>query len=87
MLTSLPVDILMDGIWERLPNATAKRIDSDTYEVTITVLNVIGRLSRIVGNSFRVEGRKSIYVFSGRFYNNTLVFRVQVDDAGERSAK
>ncbi len=74
----------MNGIWERLPNVTATQIDSNTYELTITTLNVIGRMSRMDNDSIRVDGRKSIHVFPGRFYNETLVFRVRVDDSGDR---
>lgn len=84
MSKSIPVDILMNGIWERLPNVTATQIDSNTYELTITTLNVIGRMSRMDNDSIRVDGRKSIHVFPGRFYNETLVFRVRVDDSGDR---
>ena len=83
MSKSIPVDILMNGIWERPPNVTATQVDSNTFELTITTLNVIGRMSCMDNHSFRVDGKKSIHVFPGRFYNETLVFRVRVDDSGD----
>ena len=80
MMKPIPVEVLINGTWERLPNATAKQIDPATYELTIAVMNVIGRMSGMNDTSFRVDGKESLQVFPGRFYNDTLVFQIRTVD-------
>jgi hypothetical protein len=89
IVRTMPVELLINGTWELLSNTSVVQLDLTAYEVTIIGLNVLARISRIEDTSIRVGGMRSSHVSAGLRYNNSLVFRVQVqvDDPGDGLAQ
>jgi hypothetical protein len=66
------VEILVKGAWQQLSNATARHVAGNEYEITVTGVSGLQRLTLFDGQSLRINGTPTVQVCGRRLTDGVL---------------
>jgi hypothetical protein len=68
----MKVEILIKGTWQHFENVTARHVAGNEYEITMTGVSGLQRLTLLDGESLRINGTPTVQVCGRRLTDGVL---------------